>query len=164
MNNARYLFFSLFFCLFSLTATAQDYTSAVGVRLGYPFSVSYKTFLNETSAVEAYAGFRGYGSAHWISINAAYQIHNGIDAVDGLRWYYGGGAGAQFWSYDFVESSSTTFSVSGYLGLEYTFADAPVAVSLDWVPTYFLGSTRYGAFNSFGGGYGALAVRYVLGR
>lgn len=159
--------FSLFllFGTFSQSAAAQDYTSAIGVRFGYPLSVSYKTFISETSAIEAYVGYRGYGGGtKWISINGAYQLHNDIDAVEGLQWYYGGGAGAQFWSYDFVEGGSTTFSVSGYLGVQYTFTDAPVSLTLDWVPTVFLGSSRYGAFNSFGGGYGALAARYTLGR
>ncbi len=32
---------------------AQSYNSAIGLRFGYPTSVSYKTFLNEKSAVEA---------------------------------------------------------------------------------------------------------------
>lgn len=153
------------FCAFGQTASAQDYQSAVGVRFGYPFSVSYKTFVSEKNAIEAYVGFRGYsGIANWISINGAYQIHNDISSVDGLQWYYGGGAGVQFWSYDFDDSGSTTFSISGYLGLQYTFADAPVSLTVDWVPTVFLGSSRYNSFNTFGGGYGALTARYILKR
>ncbi|PPK85151.1 hypothetical protein CLV84_2043 [Neolewinella xylanilytica] len=165
MNHIRLTLLFVFLAVFSHTASAQDFKSAAGVRLGYPFSVSYKTFITETNALEAYVGFRSYsGVANWISINGAYQVHNDIAELEGLQWYYGGGAGAQFWSYDFDASGSTTFSVSGYLGLQYTFADTPVTASIDWVPTYFFGSSSYGAFNSFGGGYGALAVRYVLGR
>ena len=43
-------------------------------------------------------------------------------------------------------------------GLQYTFDDVPVNVSLDWVPTVFLTGYISGA----GLGYGSLAVRYVL--
>ncbi|MBB4080272.1 hypothetical protein GGR28_002902 [Lewinella aquimaris] len=165
MNKIKYFFILAAFWGFSVQLAAQNFNSAIGVRFGYPFSISYKTFISESHALEGYVGFRGYsGVANWISINGAYQIHSDIDAIDGLEWYYGAGAGAQFWSYDFAESGSTTFSVSGYLGLQYTFEEAPVSVSIDWVPTFFIGDSRYGAFNSFGGGYGALAARYTLGR
>ena len=164
MNPLKYVLFAVALCAFGHTATAQDYSSAVGLRFGYPLSVSYKTFLNETNAVEAYVGFRGYGSFSWFSINGAYQIHNDIESVDGLQWYYGGGAGVQFWSYDFLAESSTTFSLAGYLGLQYTFVDAPVSLTLDWVPTVFLGDNFGVGFNTFGAGYGALGARYTLGR
>ncbi|MCP9236820.1 hypothetical protein [Lewinella sp. JB7] len=165
MNTLKYLLLIIGLTTMSTHLTAQQYKSAIGVRLGYPLSASFKTFVSESNAVEVYVGYRGYsGAANWVSINGAYQVHQDIDAVDGLEYYYGGGVGAQFWSYKFGESGSTTFSVSGYLGLQYTFEDTPVSVSADWVPTFFIGDSRYGAFNSFGGGYGALAVRYVLGR
>lgn len=161
----KHLLFAVALLAFGHSATAQDYTSAIGVRFGYPLSVSYKTFLNPTNAVEVYAGYRGFGGvANWFSINGAYQVHSDISDLEGLQWYYGGGAGAQFWSYDFDDGGSTTFSISGYLGLQYTFVDAPVSLTLDWVPTIFLGNSLYGGFNTFGGGYGALGARYTLGR
>lgn len=154
-------------CLFAFgqSATAQNYSSAIGLRLGYPLSLSYKTFISETNAIEGYVGFRGFSNYNWISLNGAYQIHNEI-GVDGLEWYYGAGAGVQFWSFDFDADGITTFSVSGYLGLQYTFEDIPVSISADWVPTYFVGSDiGFGiGVRGFGGGYGALAARYTLGR
>lgn len=160
----RILFFLLLLAG-GLTVSAQNYSSAAGLRLGYPWAASYKTFISEASAIEAYVGYRGWTGYNWFSVNGAYLKHSDIDEVDGLQWYAGGGVGAQFWSYDFAESSSTTFSVAGYLGLEYTFEDAPVSVSIDWVPTFFLGDTFGGiGFNRFGAGYGGLAARYVLGR
>ena len=139
---------------------AQDYNSAVGLRLGYPLSVTYKTFLNETSAVEAYAGFRSYFGYTEIRINAAYLIHNEIDSVDRLKWYYGGGAGVAFFSYDsfFLEDNGGVgLTLSGYVGLEYTLDGTPLSFSVDWAPTLYIGGT-----GGFGAGYGALSVRYVL--
>ena len=143
---------------------AQYYSSAIGARLGSPLSVSYKTFVNETSAVEAYVGFRGYSGYSWVSANVAYQIHNMIGDVDGLSWYYGFGAGLYFYNFDSGffndNSSNTAFSVQGYLGLDYAFAEAPINLTVDWIPTYFING--YGS--GFGAGYGTLGVRYILGR
>ncbi|MEZ4908329.1 MAG: hypothetical protein R2771_11970 [Saprospiraceae bacterium] len=42
---------------FIFTASAQNYNSVVGVRLGVPLSASYKKFINEKSAFELVAGF-----------------------------------------------------------------------------------------------------------
>ena len=169
MTRFRFFIFTLFICGFALTnLQAQDYQKAIGLRLGYPVSVSYKQFLNGTNnAIEAYVGFRsqkvlGYGWS-WIGVGAAYQVHNPIDAVDGLQWYYGGGANVYFWTYDdgfadFADEASISFGISGYLGLDYKFANAPVNISLDWVPTFFIN----GYSSGFGADAGALAVRYTF--
>jgi len=54
-----------------------------------------------------------------------------------------------------------TFGVHGNVGLDYTFENAPINVSIDWMPTVLLGS---GYSTGFSAGYGALSLRYVLGR
>jgi len=146
----------------SLQAQGREYGTAVGLRLGSPLSASIKKFLNEDAAVEAYIGYRGFSSYNWVNIAAAYQIHNDIESVDGLQWYYGAGASVFFFSFDniFVGDNSTTtsFGLQGYLGLDYTFADVPISITADWVPTFFIN----GFGNGFSGGYGALGVRYIL--
>jgi hypothetical protein len=140
----------------------QNYKSAVGGRLGTPFAASYKTFLDDKAAIEVYASFRGYSNVgSYLGINGAYQIHSPITSVAGLSWYYGGGAGLGFWSFDNdfgTDESTTSILLSGYLGLEYTFDGTPISISADWVPTYYLNG--YGS--GFGSDSGALAIRYVL--
>ncbi len=148
--------------LATVSLTAQEYTNAVGARIGAPLSLSYKTFLSSTDAVEVYIGLRPYRSYGSFSVNGAYQIHADLPVVEGLKWYYGGGAGVQLWSYRNFDRGSSTFSLSGYLGLEYLIPDFPISLSLDWVPTVFIGSHRISRFNRFGPGYGGLAVRYLL--
>lgn len=144
---------------------AQDYKSAAGLRLGYPWAASYKTFISESSALEVYVGYRGFSLYNNLSINGAYQIHKDIESVDGLQWYFGGGAGVQFSSYDFIDESSTAITASGYLGLQYTFADTPISVTADWVPTLVIGDGLGGLGGSgFGAGIGGFGVRYVLNR
>ena len=102
----------------------QNYQSAAGIRAGYPLSVSYKTFLNESSAIEGYVGARFFSGYNWYSISGAYQIHKPLGDTEGLQFYFGGGASVFLWSFGNsffgAESySSTTFGVQGYLGLDY---------------------------------------------
>lgn len=164
MKKLHLLFLALAFGLITfVSADAQVYKSAIGARLGYPLSASYKTFISNSSALEGYVGFRGYSAYRWISINGAYLIHRPIEGVTNLQWYFGGGAGVYFYTYDtgfFEPGSSTSFGLQGYIGLDYTFEDLPLNLTVDWIPTIFLN----GFNNGFGGSYGSLGVRYVLGR
>lgn len=163
MRIFRIAFTLLLLAAFSQVGSAQRYSSAVGARLGYPLSLSYKTFVSESTAVEGILGYRGFSGYSWITIGAALQKHNAIGDVDGLAWYYGGGASVFLFNFDndfFGDNSSTTsFGIQGYLGLDYRFADIPLNLSVDWVPTFFVN----GFGSGFGGGYGALAARYILG-
>ena len=134
------------------------------MRLGSPLSISYKQFFKGSTAVEVFGGLRGYSGYRWVNVGGALQIHKdlGIDEVPGLSWYYGGGASVFFWTYDnsFLgdNSSSTSIGILGTIGLDYKFEEAPVNLSLDWMPIFFVN----GFSSGFGGGFGALSVRYVL--
>jgi hypothetical protein len=144
----------------SVQAQSSEYKTAIGARLGYPFSLSLKHFISEKGAVEVFAGYRGYSFYSWFNVGGTYQHHFPLEGVDGLRWYVGGGASAFFWRYDdnFIGDGNTSFGVLGVGGLDYKFADYPVNISVDWMPLFFLNG--YG--NGFGGGYGALSLRYTL--
>ena len=164
--KSRLFFFFLTVLTMSLsgTATAQEYQNALGLRLGYPLSVSYKHFVNDNGhALEGYLGFRDYRAGSWVNISGAYQVHRAISEVDRLYFYYGGGASLVFWNYNdnfpFDDDyARVAVGLQGYLGLDYNFKDAPVNVSLDWVPTFFL----RGYSRGFGADYGSLSVRYIL--
>lgn len=142
---------------------AQEYNSAVGLRLGVPTSISYKTFINSTNAVELFGGIRSRKSYTQIDVSAGYLFHNDLEEVDNLDWYYGVGAGVAVFNYDdaFVgDKGGVSISALGFIGLEYTFSDLPLSASVDWVPRFYIG----GQASGFGAGYGALAVRYILNR
>lgn len=142
----------------------QDFNSAIGLRLGNPVSATYKTFISESSALEGYVGFRNFLGANFINLSAAYQIHKDLEVeeVDNLQWYYGAGGNVYLWTFDFGDAT-TSFGVSGYIGLSYTFEETPINVSVDWIPTFFINGQE-GFARGFGGGYGSLAVRYILNR
>ena len=163
MKKITLLFSMLFVVAVASNLKAQDYNSAIGLRFGYPLSISYKTFLSESNALELYAGFRGYSGIYgYFTLGGLYEIHNPINGVDGLSWYYGGGASVQFFTYDDtywgnVENDGFGVGISGVLGLDYKFADAPFNLSLDFVPTLRIGGWDDGYYS-----WGALSARYVL--
>jgi hypothetical protein len=154
------LLFSMLFILSLSNLKAQDYQSAIGLRLGVPISASYKFFVTDAGAIEAYVGYRNYSFGYnYFNIGAMYQQHMPINGVDGLYWYFGGGASVNFFSYDFAtDEDNLGIAINGVLGLDYKFANTPINLSVDWLPTFLL--TGYG--NGFGGDAGALAVRYTL--
>lgn len=145
------------------STSAQSYKSAVGLRLGYPASASIKHFLNEKGALEGFVGFRSEDYWRWINVAGLYEHHAPIEGAEGLSWYIGGGASAYFWSWGdgFLggdDYSTTTYGLLGVGGLDYKFANAPLNISLDWMPVFFFN----GYLSGFGSRYGALSVRYVF--
>jgi hypothetical protein len=155
----RVIFTSLFLLgiFFIQEAKAQSYESAVGVRAGYYFTGTYKKFLNESNAFEAYLGLSSYYGVG-VVVGALYQIHKPLDAleVDNLQWYYGGGAYAGTGSY--WANANFYAGVNLNIGLDYRFDEFPINVSADWAP----GLNLVGGFRP-SWAVGGLAVRYILG-
>jgi len=156
--------FALFLCCVFAAQSQSDYKTAIGLRLGFPTSISLKHFISEKGAIEGFVGFRGYRRVRLINVGAMYQHHSPIAEVEGLKWYVGGGAGAWLWTYDNdynfdQDYNNFNLGVMGCLGLDYKFAEAPINLSVDWVPTFVLGDAYYGGF---GYGYGALSARYTF--
>ena len=162
MKKLALLFSMLFLLAISNGLKAQGYQSALGLRLGSPIAASYKFFISEPAAVELYVGFRSYGIGYtFINPGAMYQYHFPITGVDGLQWYVGGGASVYLYNYRnnyCPDCDGIAFGLNGALGLDYKFANAPINLSADWLPTIVIA----GNFSGFGGGYGALSARYTL--
>lgn len=148
---------------------AQEYRSAVGLRLGSPVSASLKTFISNNGAIEGFVNYNTENissSYRWsrIGLGASYQQHDDLGtSVNGLSWYYGFGATAYRWGYSddsfFNDYGSFSLGIQGYLGLEYVFPSRKIVLSLDWVPTYFITG---GYVSGFGYDQGALSVRYIF--
>ncbi|MFK8056371.1 MAG: hypothetical protein AB8F78_09660 [Saprospiraceae bacterium] len=153
--------------LSSVSLTAQNFESAVGARLGIPLSVSYKLFINESDAVEAYAGISSRAFYNEARVAVAYQRHNSFDLdaeLAPLQWYYGAGASVGFYNYalDYIgNSGGIGLGISGYLGVQYAFDDIPLEVTVDWVPTIGIGSN---GGRGFAAGYAGAGIRYILRR
>ncbi len=107
--------------------SAQDYRFALGLRLSNSTptlnnSISGKYFVTDKNAVE---GLIAFGSR--FGIGALLEIHKKFD-VEGLSWFYGGGAYLGF------ENKNAYVGPTGIAGLDYKFATVPINLSLDWKP------------------------------
>ena len=157
-------------CLAFHSDAQHDYDRAVGLKFGWGYGITGKFFMQDHVAIEGIVSYRSYdfgglGSTYdyyWLRIVGLYEIHNPLDQiVEGLQWYYGGGA--FFYSYggDFdypgSDFNSTNIGIAGVIGLDYKFANVPINISTDWVPGFAI--VGGGGFVSEAGGF---AIRYTF--
>jgi hypothetical protein len=142
-----------------VTVKAQDYNTGIGLRAGSFSGLTVKHFINSSHAVE------GILSSRWEGIDIAglYEFHNPAFNAPGLNWYYGVGAHIGFWDgdhphWDYDDDDHTVVGINGILGLEFTFAQAPINLSLDWMPTFNV----TGDDDEFWADGVALSIRYVF--
>ncbi len=156
MKKALFVF--LIITVIVITSNAQDYKTGVGLRAGVPYGVTVKHFLSEQNAVEGILASRWNGFV----ITGLYENEHWTGEYPGLNWFWGFGGHVGFWDEgsnprldkDYVGS---VIGIDGILGLEYTFDDIPLNLSLDILPAInLIGSTGWGGIN------GALSVRYVF--
>ena len=133
-------------------SSAQDYTTALGVKFWDGGGITLKHFFNEQNAGELIGYFWSQGAR----FTGLYEIHGDISNASGLRWYIGPGAHVGFYNSKYGDGAY--FGVDGVLGLDYKFNNAPINLSLDWQPSIEFGSGR-----GFYGGWGGLGVRYTFG-
>lgn len=112
-----------------VSAKAQEYVNAVGVRLGsnspaITSGFTIKHFLNESNAVE---GILGVGNGG-LGLCGLYEWHHPITSVDHLQWFVGAGGYAAF------RNKSSAIGAAGIVGLDYKFEQIPLNISLDWKP------------------------------
>ncbi len=113
---------------FSISLKAQDYKTAVGIRLG-PNSAAIapgftvKHFINEKHALEALVGF-GDG----LGVCGLYEWHQPVAAVEHLQWFAGVGAYAAY------RTKTAFIGAAGIVGVDYKFPDIPLNISIDWKP------------------------------
>ncbi len=150
--------FIVVFSLAALLSSAQDYKTSLGLRAGMPTGLSVKHFLSKKNAVEGVLAFSYSGFV----VTGLYENEHWTGQYPGLNWFWGVGAYAGFWDSDKHPNIPDTYigsiiGAAGVLGLEYTFDELPLNLSVDLMPTFHLiGHTGWGGIN------GALSVRYVF--
>lgn len=118
-----------FLILYTFSANAQRYNSAVGVRFSSSEAfvgtgVSFKHFVKNSTALEAILAFDP------LALGLMLEKHNPTRA-EGLDWYYGGGAYVGF-------EGRNNLGLLGVIGLDYKIPTVPLNVALDWKPELFL--------------------------
>lgn len=144
---------AIFLTISVTRSSAQDYTTALGVKFWDGGGITLKHFFNEQNAGELIGYFWSQGAR----FTGLYEIHGDISNAGGLRWYIGPGAHVGFYNSKYGDGAY--FGVDGVLGLDYKFNNAPINLSIDWQPSIEFGSGR-----GFYGGWGGLGVRYTFGK
>ncbi|MBU1013447.1 MAG: hypothetical protein KKG99_10610 [Bacteroidetes bacterium] len=152
-----FLVFALLFCMVSYS-NAQDYNTGIGFRGGLSNGLTIKTFIGEKAALEFLVASRWHG----FSLTGLYEIHNQAFNADGLKWYYGVGVHVGFWNGKHVKWADddvayTVIGFDGILGLEYSFPDIPINISIDWKP-----ELNVSGYSGFWGDGGAISIRYIF--
>ncbi|MDP4222865.1 MAG: hypothetical protein Q8868_06075 [Bacteroidota bacterium] len=141
-----------------ITSNAQDYKTSLGLRGGLPFGITVKHFLNEHNALEGILATRWSGFV----VTGLYEFERWTGEYPGLNWYFGAGAHLGTWNQGYNPNIGESYSgivigVDGVIGLEYTFDEIPLNLSLDLLPSLnLIGYTGWGGIN------GALSIRYVF--
>jgi len=115
------------------TAQAQ-YKHALGVRVGNAYGITYKTFIQQDRALDFILNFKDRNDYSSFRLTGLYEVHNPINDLPGLQWYYGGGATLGSQKFKPTDDTDLVFSADGVLGLDFKFTDAPINISLDWKP------------------------------
>ena len=135
----------------SFSGQAQDYDAAVGLRVGWELGLTGKMAIGDNMG-EAIVNLQ----SNAINITGLYEIYNTLDEIEGVYWYYGGGAHVGFWNSGYIGGGGTWIGIDGILGAEYTLKDYPINFSVDFKPVINLvNNTGYG-------NGGAVSVRYTF--
>ena len=112
----------------SISSKAQEYKTAIGIRIG-PNSAAIapgftvKHFMKEKNALEVLVGF-GNG----LGVCGLYEWYQPVAAIEHLQWFAGAGAYAAY------RSKTAFIGASGIVGVDYKFPDIPLNISIDWKP------------------------------
>lgn len=153
--------------LVSFAAQAQNYNTAIGVRLGgLTNGVTIKHFVASRTALE---GIVSFGQKSFL-VTGLYEKHRSIDNAAGLTWLYGVGAHVGFFNYGggyyYVKNNRTYVLREGdnrtvvgadfILGLDYKFPNVPFNVGLDIKPFVDFFDGPKGFFD------GAVSLRFAF--
>ena len=155
----------------TFTAQAQDIAkNALGLRFGnsagFGGELSYQRALGSNNRLELDLGFRNrrkYDNNDYddnaIKLTGLYQWVWNIDG--GFNWYAGIGGGVGSYGREYYDNTvydNTIYAfAAGDIGIEYSFKEAPILVSLDFRPE--IGGSDGYYRNNYGSDI-ALAVRF----
>ena len=141
-----------------ISTYAQDYRTSLGIRGGLPAGITVKHFLNEKNAFEGILATRWAGFV----VTGLYEFERWTGEYPALNWYFGFGAHLGTWTHGYNPNLDETYSgivvgADGVIGIEYTFDEIPLNLSIDLLP-----SVNLVGFTGWGGINGALSIRYVF--
>ena len=126
MKKIGIIFSFVFFGYASQNLQAQDYKTALGIRISsvdavVNHSITFRQFITESFAAEGLLSFSDPG-AFGILLESFKPIGG-----QSFSWFWGAGPYVGF-------SENYKFGVQGALGLDLKFPSLPVNLSIDWKP------------------------------
>jgi hypothetical protein len=151
----------LIFLSTKIIVAQSDYRTAIGLRLNGGAGLTVRHFLKNDCSLEGILYTRWGG----VNITGLYQISYPVFNEPGFNFYFGGGGHIGFWDRsatpwwndDRYNDTRMVIGIDGQLGIEYTFQNIPLNLSLDWKPAINL----VGITNFWGSDVG-LSVRYAI--
>lgn len=148
---------SVLLVAFILVATAgvkaQNYTTGIGAKFysayGSVGGINIKHSTNSNTALEGSLLFFSGG----LGLEGLYEYQGAINNAPGLGYFVGGGGLLGFGT---GKHNDTNFALRLTGGLDYKFADAPIAVSLGLDPFFNLAPST-GSYMALG-----IGLRYIL--
>jgi hypothetical protein len=157
---------SLFWFCFVFSAgvlMAQPYQSAIGARIGFGSGITYKTFLNPSSAVELIAAYQLDSKGY--SFTGMYEFHNyRILRTSSLAIIFGVGAHLGHYTGGYYKNRRgiiyadkvTTFGLDGMLGLDFCEPGSRLNWTIDVKPVFDFVNPGFRFWD------GAISVRYAF--
>ena len=138
----------------SFSLPAQEYKTSLGLSAGVPYGLTVKHFTSSTNAIEGILASRWQGFV----VTALFENEHWTGGFPNLNWFWGVGAHLGFWDNNpYVDTNGSVVGIDAILGLEYTFDEIPLNLSLDLLPSVnIFGATGWGGIN------GAISIRYVF--
>ncbi len=125
-----------------------NYHVALGLRAGETSGATVKFGIRNSSSIELLAGFW----SDWLSLTGLYEKNVPAFNVEGMRWYYGGGAHVAFVTRTYYNEGryynrgqDYALGIDGTVGIEYKIPPIPFAISVDIKP--FMEFYRNGDLN-----------------
>ncbi len=130
---------------FVLVAFSSQAQKAIGLRFGGGSAngadISYQMSKGAANRLQFDLGLDVDGNYTNMALTGTYQwLFDLSDVTAGLQWYAGPGAQVGFWNYDYYGSSyddnGSYFGFGGIVGIDYTFTEVPIQISLDTRPMF----------------------------
>ncbi|MDR0971857.1 MAG: hypothetical protein LBM25_05700 [Bacteroidales bacterium] len=134
----------------AIGVNAQGYNWGVGLRLGADYGLTVKKQLG-SGALDFMGNFHNHG----FQVSGLYEWQNNVINKD-FTLYYGVGPSLGFWDND-KGDGAFGLGIDGIIGLEYKIPNVPIALSLDWKPSFELMPQTGFYWKGF-----ALSVKYVF--
>jgi hypothetical protein len=148
-----------FVLMAAVPSQAQNYRTALGVRLGAFNGITIKHFMKRDNALEGLLNFRWNG----FIISGLYEYQKPFKGVNNLDWFVGIGGHVGFWDNGdyywnhYRNESYTVFGMDLIGGIEYTFDEVPINLGLDWKPAFNFVGDSHVWFDGL-----ALSIRYTF--